>query len=64
MTHKEETYLLDTVTENNIMLHQIIKVLNTYISNHNKENEDDFTRNVLANMVSEMFTRSKNKRGQ
>jgi hypothetical protein len=62
MTYKEESYVLDIVTENNIMLKQIIQVLSTYIVNHNKENEEDFTRNVLANMVSEVFTG--NKRGQ
>lgn len=62
MTYKEESYVLDTVTENNIMLKQIIQVLSTYIVNHNKENEEDFTRNVIANMVSEVFTG--NKRGQ
>ena len=62
MTYKEESYVLDTVTKNNIMLKQIIQVLSTYIVNHNKENEEDFTRNVIANMVSELFTG--NKRGQ
>jgi hypothetical protein len=62
MTYKEESYVLDIVTENNIMLKQIIQVLSTYIVNHNKENEEDFTRNVIANMVSEVFTG--NKRGQ
>lgn len=63
MTYKEETYLLDTVTENNIILKQILRVLNTYAVNHTKENDEDFTRNVIANMVSEVFT-GKRKRGQ
>ena len=59
MTHKEESYLLNTVTENNEMLHQIIGVLTYYIKNHNQENEDDFARNVVANLVSEGFNRYK-----
>lgn len=59
MTYREETYLLDTVTENNIMLKQIIQVLNMYLANHNKENEEDFTRNIVANVVSEIFTGEK-----
>ena len=59
MTYDEETYLLNTITrirnethENNIMLKQIIKVINTYIAHHNQENNNDFDRNVLANLVS------------
>ena len=72
MTHKEESYILDTLMEiqdtirstdfkrlvketheNNIMLRQIIRVINTYLSRHHQENEDDFNRNVLANLLSE-----------
>ena len=57
MTYKEETqYLIDTVTENNTMLQQILKILNVYIVNHQQENENDFNRNVLANLVSEIIT--------
>lgn len=41
--------------ENNVMLKQIIKVLNTYIANHNTENNNDFVRNVLANLISSNF---------
>lgn len=74
MTHKEESYVLDTLLEiqdtirspafkqliketheNNIMLKQIIKVLNTYLARHHQENEDDFMRNVIANLVSSGF---------
>jgi hypothetical protein len=62
MTHKEEKRLLETVEimydelhENNLMLKQIIKAINTYIARHNQENEDDFGRNVLANLVSSGF---------
>ena len=42
----------DETHENNIMLKQIIKVINHYISHANSENEDDFARNVLANLIS------------
>ena len=59
MTYKDENYLLDSIEqimkethENNMMLKQIIKVINTYIARHNKENEEDFGRNVLANLIS------------
>lgn len=71
MTYKEESYILDTLTEiqdtirspefkqliretheNNVMLRQIIRVINTYLSRHHQENEDDFNRNVLANLLS------------
>jgi len=44
--------LLRETHENNIMLKQIVKVINTYVANHHNENEDDFVRNVLANLVS------------
>lgn len=74
MTHKEESYVLDTLIEiqdfirsptvkqliketheNNIMLRQIIKVINTHNARHHQENEDDFMRNVLANLISSGF---------
>ena len=44
--------LIKETHENNIMLKQIIKVLNTYIAHHNQENSNDFDRNVLANLIS------------
>lgn len=47
--------LIRETHENNIMLKQIIKVINTYISRHHQENEDDFNRNVLANMISNIL---------
>lgn len=47
--------LVKETHENNIMLKQIIKVINTYIANHHNENNDDFNRNVLANFVSNVF---------
>lgn len=74
MTHKEESYVLDTLIEiqdfirsptfkqliketheNNIMLRQIVRVINTHNARHHQENEDDFMRNVLANLVSGGF---------
>ena len=61
MTYKEESYLLDTISgiasevhENNLMLRDICKVVNTWLSHHHQENEDDFGRNILANLVSNM----------
>lgn len=47
--------LIKETHENNIMLKQIVKVLNTYLARHHQENEDDFMRNVLANLVSSGF---------
>ena len=44
--------LMDIVVENNIMLHQICDVINFHHVRHNRENEDDFIRNVLANLLS------------
>ena len=47
--------LTDIVVENNIMLHQICDVINVYMSRHNDENNEDFIRNVLANLISSGF---------
>ena len=62
MTRKEEQYALDLLErirdethENNIMLKQIINYINYTIANHHQENEDDFGRNILANLVSNYF---------
>ena len=59
MTRDEEIELLDNLErirdethENNIMLRQIVGFINHTISNARKENEDDFGRNVLANLIS------------
>lgn len=59
MTYDEESYILDALDqviqethENNIMLKQIIAVINTYLARHHQENQDDFNRNVLANLIS------------
>ena len=69
MTYKEETYLLDSierierkVDENNKMLKNIIKVMNYYILNSSQENENDFVRNIIANLISNIIDFSKFKR--
>lgn len=62
MTRHNEEYLFNTLEqikqethENNKMLRQIIKVINTYLLNHNNENNNDFNRNILANLISNIF---------
>ena len=59
MTYKEEQYMLDSIEQikeethlNNLMLCDICEVINVYLANHHQENEDDFGRNVLANLIS------------
>lgn len=59
MTVQDEDYLFDCIEqigkethECNVMLKQICKVVNAYLMRHHQENEDDFMRNVLANLVS------------
>ena len=47
--------LIKETHENNIMLRQIIKVINTRFAYHNQENNNDFNRNVMANLVSNIF---------
>jgi non-homologous end joining protein Ku len=47
------------IHENNIMLKQIVKMINTHNARHHQENEDDFMRNVLANLISSGFDISK-----
>ena len=51
--------LIHETHENNIMLKQIIKVINTWFAHHNQENSDDFDRNVLANVFSEFLNMNK-----
>ena len=62
MTYDEESYILDSIAqikaethENNIMLSQLCSVVNVYLANHHQENEDDFGRNILANIVSQFI---------
>jgi hypothetical protein len=59
MTYNEESYILDSITQikaevhkNNLMLRDLCNAVNVYLANHNKENEEDFGRNVLANLIS------------
>ena len=61
MTRKEERYLFSDIAvikqqtrQNNLMLQDICNVVNAYLANHNKENEEDFGRNVVANLLSNM----------
>ena len=59
MTYKEEQYLLDSIDQikeethlNNLMLCDICEVINVYLANHKNENEADFIRNIIANLIS------------
>ena len=59
MTYKQEQYILDSIEQikeethlNNLMLCDICEVINVYLANHHKENEEDFGRNILANLIS------------
>lgn len=59
MTKRDEEWLLQKTYENNQllkvnnqMLKQIVGVLNYHIAHANEENDNDFGRNVLANLIS------------
>ena len=61
MTRKDEDYLFECIEQikeethlNNLMLCDICEVINTYLANHHRENEEDFGRNVIANLFSNM----------
>ena len=69
MTYKEEQYILDSIDQikeethlNNLMLYDICGVINTWLSKHPQENEDDFMRNIWANLISQFIDVSKTKR--
>ena len=69
MTRRQEISLVKAlddiyseVHENNVMLRQLCQVVNTYLSRHHQENEDDFNRNVLANLVSNIFDGKQRRR--
>ena len=69
MTRKDEHYIFETLDriryethENNLMLKQICNVINTYFANHQRENEEDFGRNVLANLISSSFELGKRRK--
>ena len=66
MSIEDENYLFSSIDkirkeahENNSMLKQICYIINMYLSNHHQENEDDFGRNVLANIVSNVFVKKR-----
>lgn len=59
MSRKEEKLVFEMLAQiryethqNNLMLQDICEVINTYLANHNKENEDDFGRNIFANLLA------------
>lgn len=69
MNKKDEEYLFECIEdikfevhENNKMLRQICSVVNTYLANHQRENDEDFGRNVLANLISSSFEVGKIRR--
>ena len=47
--------LIKETHDNNIMLRQIIKIINTWIKYHLQENANDFNMNVIANLISSGF---------
>ena len=51
--------LIKETHENNIMLRQIIKVINTWFAHHNQENYNDFNRNIMANLFNNIFNFNK-----
>ena len=66
MTYDEESWLFDTldqmareIHQNNLMLKNLCNVVNVYLARHNQENEDDFGRNVAANLISSTLDLSK-----
>lgn len=68
MTYKEESYILDSITQikaeihqNNLMLKDLCNAVNVYLANYHQENEEDFGRNVLANLISQVIDISKIK---
>lgn len=52
---KENNELLK---ENNEMLKDIINFINIYLSKINSENQQDFERNIIANLISSHMTRT------
>lgn len=51
---KENNELLK---DNNRMLREIINAINIYLSNVTSENQNDFERNIVANLISTHMTR-------
>ena len=54
--------LIEVALENNTMLHQICDVINFHHARYNRENEEDFGRNVLANILSQALDLGQPKR--
>lgn len=59
MVREDEDYILDSIEQirkevhlNNRMLSEICDVINVYMFNHGNENNEDFMRNILANLIS------------
>lgn len=48
--------LLRLTQENNLMLKQIIAYINGINAHANTENENDFIRNIIANLISSSLT--------
>ena len=66
MTARDEEYLLESIEQirhevhrNYQMLCGVCDAVNVYLASHHQENEDDFRRNVLANLVSEIVGRKR-----
>lgn len=51
---KENNKLLK---DNNRMLKEIINAINVYLSNYSIDNQADFERNIIANLISTHMTR-------
>ena len=51
---KENNKLLK---DNNRMLKEIIEAINVYLLHHFSDNQGDFERNIIANLISTHMTR-------
>jgi hypothetical protein len=47
----------ELLKDNNRMLREIINAINIYLSNVTSENQNDFERNIIANLISTHMTR-------
>ena len=47
----------ELLKDNNRMLREIINAINIYLSNVTGENQNDFERNIIANLISTHMTR-------
>lgn len=57
MRRKDEEYLLSLTEDNNRMLREIVKYINYVNANADNENNNDFVRNVIANLISSSIPR-------